>query len=294
MGTCWLPRRPAEAQRRKSDTWAATPRRQAWSNDALSFRTSWATTWRTPWRACRPTPWSATRHWCNSTHISSNSPPASAKGAIWLTWLPTRWNQPSGLHARDSNHDHLQTRNWNVCSRRLLTETDNHFHCESCLATVARTVYSWLQRGPCPATLDAHVPIAFALPADMSHAYAHPSPPSPVQGRQTSHGRHPERSQTALTTREKAPQGTARTPSTRRTGGPFVSRHAAVAALLQFLLQFFGPLAGEENMWLPPFEMGSHYRMGPSYCRYAASTQFANSLLHAYSGLRWLRSRTGR
>ena len=31
----------------------------------------------------------------------------------------------------------------------------------------------------------------------------------------------------------------------------------------QFLLQFFGALAGEDNMWLPLFEIGHHNRMGP-------------------------------
>ena len=41
-----------------------------------------------------------------------------------------------------------------------LTETDNQFHCESCHATVSRErLNSWLQRGPCLATLDAHAPI---------------------------------------------------------------------------------------------------------------------------------------
>ena len=42
-----------------------------------------------------------------------------------------------------------------------LTEIDSHFHCESCHATVSRErLNSWLQRGPCPATLDTRAPVA--------------------------------------------------------------------------------------------------------------------------------------
>ena len=61
---------PEEVPRWKSATWAATPRQPTWSNDALSSRRFWVTT---------------SRHGCSSIHISSNSPPASVKGATWLT-----------------------------------------------------------------------------------------------------------------------------------------------------------------------------------------------------------------
>ena len=42
-----------------------------------------------------------------------------------------------------------------------LTKTDNHYHCESCHATVSRDrLNAWLQLGPCPAMLDAPLPVA--------------------------------------------------------------------------------------------------------------------------------------
>ena len=42
-----------------------------------------------------------------------------------------------------------------------LTKTDNHYHCESCHATVSQDrLNAWLQRGPCPAMLDAPLPVA--------------------------------------------------------------------------------------------------------------------------------------
>ena len=57
-------------------------------------------------------------------HISSNSPPASVKGATWLTWPPTRWKRPIGLHPRGHfNHDHRPARNANVCSLRPPTRS---------------------------------------------------------------------------------------------------------------------------------------------------------------------------
>ena len=42
-----------------------------------------------------------------------------------------------------------------------LSKTDNHYHCESCHATVSQDrLNAWLQQGPCPALLDAPIPVA--------------------------------------------------------------------------------------------------------------------------------------
>ena len=42
-----------------------------------------------------------------------------------------------------------------------LTKSDNHYHCESCHATVSQDrLNAWLQRGPCPAMLDVPTPVA--------------------------------------------------------------------------------------------------------------------------------------
>ena len=41
-----------------------------------------------------------------------------------------------------------------------LSRTDNHYHCESCHATVSQDrLNAWLQQGPRPATLDAPFPV---------------------------------------------------------------------------------------------------------------------------------------
>ena len=148
-----------------------------------------------------------------------------------------------------------------------LTETDSQFHCESCHATVLRErLNSWLQRGPCLATLDAHAPIFIGRVAlHGSHtltflddrrtwtctACGHVArlralklgqPCSRVTAKWT------DDTCTSLTRYRPAQ------PSTRRAGGPVASRHAAVSSSEH--------VAGEENMWLPLFELDYHNRMG--------------------------------
>ena len=138
------PSSPAEVHRWKSATWAATPRRQTWLNDALSSRRSWATTWPTPWRAS-----SADTLECDEARVQFNTHLEQLASCIRkrshlvnvaahqvepAERLPrTRPLQPRPLARLETRTvapgDH---------TTHKLTETDNHFHCESCHATVSR------------------------------------------------------------------------------------------------------------------------------------------------------------
>ena len=225
---------------------------------APNSRRFWATTWLTHWRACRLTPSSATRHGYSSIQIWSNSPPVSVKGATWSTWPPTRWNRPIGPHARGHfNHDHRHLRNANDCSRRpprrSLRPTTTSTAVLPChglartpqLLATARTVPSAARRArPNRHRRPTHVAVhglRTRLPRTQARPTLHPRfspkwvdvtwPPSRTAANWTNDPGHTmQRSQ----------------PSS------VPSCSSSVASF-----------AGEDNMWLPLFEIGYHYRMGP-------------------------------
>ena len=153
---------PAEVHRWKSATWAATPRQPTWSNDALNSHNMAGTLERM----------SADTMKCDEArvHIWSNSPPVSVKRSH-LVDVAAHQVEPAERPPRTRP---LQPRPPGGSKRErllletthTLTETDDHFHCESCHVTVSQErLNSWLQRGPCQATLDAPIPIAMGRSA---------------------------------------------------------------------------------------------------------------------------------
>ena len=142
------------------------PLQPMWSKDAPTFHRSWATTWLTPWRACRPTPWSATRRRYFLTHISSNLLLLLGRRGH-LVNLAAHQVEPAERAPRERTTQRRPKagakRQWLLQeTTRTLSRTDNHYHCESCHATVSQDrLNAWLQQGPCPAMLlDAPFPVA--------------------------------------------------------------------------------------------------------------------------------------
>ena len=306
------PSSSTEAHRWKSATWAATPRQPTWLNDALSSRRSWATTRPTHWRACRPTPWSATRY--RSIHISSNSPLAFAEGVIWLTWPPTRWNQPRGLHARGHpNHDHPQARTENVCSWRPLTRSRRPTPTSTASPATPRS----RKNGFTPGSSEdrAHRRSTHAPPSSSDAVLCTgrtPSPSSTTDARGYAPPADSPNPVPALSPRQAdvpwPPSKTAandtwtgltryrpQEPSSRRTGGPHRLTPCSSPSLPSV------PPAVPWSQWQARTTCGCRCSRSPitagwapSYCRYAARTQSASSLFRATSASCWHPSRTSR
>ena len=205
------------------------------------------------------------RHGYSSIHISSNSPPASVKGERGRPPGGTSRSASTQAATSTTTTGRLETRTSAPGDQtaHTLTETDNHFYCESCHAAVSRErLNSWLQRGRCPATLDTRVPQFGRGAFHESHTLTFLDDPRTrictacghvarlralKLGQPCSHilskadamwspSRTAENwTDTGIGLTRYRPQE----PSTRRTGGLVVSRYAALAVVFKFLLQFF-------------------------------------------------------
>ena len=236
---------PAEVHRWKSATWAATPRQPMWSNDALNSRRFWATTWLAHRRVRgRPPGWLETRTIAPGDHPHAHSSPAMPRTPLFF------------VRMRTVPGDARRTR--------------SHRHWTQCLA------HPHLPRRP------THVALhGLRTRLTPSRNQARPTLPSrSLQGRQTQHGRHPERRQTGLATRERALQGTAR-KSHLPAGLAALQRHAVQRSQRSPMpsCSFSDASSAGDNMWLPLFEIGYNYRMGP--IRLPLSGQYAVRQLSA-------------